>query len=210
MVPDGDLRDLRPELVRERRQEAVHLAVEPRFVDDLGAVGLQRAAVVVQANPGHTPDQPVGCAGRHAARCPVLTVLTPAADDVIALVDLLEQTRDVAGVVLQIPVHQNDHVSRGVVEACRQGGRLPEIAPELDELESRIAGAEGGGALEGGVAAPVVDHDDLVGLARPLQHRGQSLVERRDALLLVVDGDDDGQVARRRPVTPRFGAGGAV
>ena len=38
-------------LARDRRQEPVHLAVEPQRLDDLRAEHLQRAAVVVQRTP---------------------------------------------------------------------------------------------------------------------------------------------------------------
>ena len=46
----------------------MHLAVETRVSHDLGAVRLQRAAVVVQAHPGHTSDEPVRDTRRNAPR----------------------------------------------------------------------------------------------------------------------------------------------
>ena len=41
----------------ERRDEAVHLAVEVHVLQHLAAVGLQGAAVVVQVHAGHAGDE---------------------------------------------------------------------------------------------------------------------------------------------------------
>ena len=59
VVPNRNLGDAGAGHVGERRQEAMHLAVEPRLLDDLRAVGLERAAVVVQADAGDASDEPV-------------------------------------------------------------------------------------------------------------------------------------------------------
>ena len=49
------------------RDEAVHLAVELHALDDVPAVGLERAAVVVQVHAGDDGDEPVGDAAREVA-----------------------------------------------------------------------------------------------------------------------------------------------
>ncbi len=85
-VIDDHLGDLDADLAGDRRQEPVHLAVEPQRLDDFGAEHLQRAAVVVQRHAGRPRDQPVGdhrrhppgdeacpsdpCASRRRCRCP--------------------------------------------------------------------------------------------------------------------------------------------
>ena len=46
----------------------------------------------------------------------------------------------------------------------------------------------------GGVPAAVVDGQHLVAVAEPVQHRPQPLDEQRQHVLLVVHGDDDGQL----------------
>ena len=60
VMPHGYLAHTGANLVRKRRYEAVHLSVEPQVLDDLGAIRLQRAAAVVEADARDAADQPVG------------------------------------------------------------------------------------------------------------------------------------------------------
>ena len=78
----GDLRQPDPHPRGHGRDEAVHLAVEPDPPHDVGAHGLQRAAVVVQAHAGRPRDQPVREPGGDPLRQRVLPALPPAADHV--------------------------------------------------------------------------------------------------------------------------------
>src|SRR6185437_12161951 len=87
---------------RVDRDEAVHLAVEAHALDDLSAIRLERAAVVVQLDARHPRDQSIGDARREvAAQRRILAFLPPTGYDVVAFGELVEQTRDVGRIVLQ-------------------------------------------------------------------------------------------------------------
>ena len=134
---DLDLGDGHPDLAGDGRDEAVQLAVELDILDHLAAEHLERAAVVVEPDPGDAGDQPVGDGrGDAAGQETVPPLPPPAADDVIALLDLGDEKRDVVGIVLQVGVQADDDVAAGVVEAGDQGRRLAEIFPQADDLDS--------------------------------------------------------------------------
>jgi len=63
----------------------------------------------VQVKPGDLTDEPVGDHARHlAADGLVLTVLSPARNDVVSLVELGQHGGDVGRVVLQVGVERDD------------------------------------------------------------------------------------------------------
>ena len=128
-----------PDPRRVHRDEAVHLAVELHVLDDLAAVRLERAAEVVERDARDAGDDPVGDPRRQHAHGVVLPVLAPAADDVVALVELLEQARDVVRIVLQVAVHEDEDLAAAVVDPRLHRGRLPEVAAEAHHAHVRIA-----------------------------------------------------------------------
>ena len=69
-VVDRQLDDPAAEVVDQRGDEAVHLAVQAQAARQVAADELQRAAVVVQAHAGDGADQPVGEPRRHAPAQP--------------------------------------------------------------------------------------------------------------------------------------------
>src|ERR1044071_3015488 len=98
---DRDLRDLGAMPAVVDRYEAVHLAIEPHVLNRLAAIGLERAAVVVQPNAGDPGDQPIGDAARQrAAEAPVLALLAPSRHDRISLVQLRKEPGDIVRIVL--------------------------------------------------------------------------------------------------------------
>ena len=170
----------------------MHLAVEADVGDDLAAVGLERAAVVAEPDLGDPADEPVGELRRQPlGEIPVLALLPPAADDVVSFADLGHEERGVGRVVLEVGVEGDDDLAVRVVESGRQGGRLPEVLPEADDLDPRILGLH---LLEGGkgpVGAAVVDQDDLERLAQLLPGRDELAAELGKAALLVIDREDE-------------------
>ena len=76
----------------------------------------------------------------------VLPVLAPAAHDVVALVDLRQQPRDVVRVVLQVAVHGDDDVAAAVVDPGLDCRRLAEVAAKRDHAHAAIADGEAGRA----------------------------------------------------------------
>ena len=176
----------------------MHLAVEAGLVHDVGAVRLQRAPVVVQADACDAADEPVRHARGEAADEVVAALPAPAAHDVVALVDLREQEADVGGIVLEVAVHRHDHGAAGVVEAGGHRRRLAEVPPQADELEAVVRRGESSEPPVGVVTAAVVDHDHLERASEPLEARHERDVQRVDVVLLVVHRDDDRDVGRRR------------
>src|SRR5690606_24969239 len=104
---------------------------------------LQRATVVLDRHAGDLADQPVRDPGRNLARYqPVLALVSPADDDVIAVVQLGEKLADVRGIVLQVAVHRHDVFPSGEIDARGHRRRLPEVATELDDPEPRVLSRE--------------------------------------------------------------------
>ena len=140
--------------------------------------------------------------GQAAREQLVLALVAPADDQVVAFPDLDEQLRDVGRIVLQVGVHGHQRGARGMLDAGHHGGGLAAVAAELDHLDPRIGGGQGGAAGEGVIAAAVVDEDDLEGERERRHGVHDRLVQRADARLLVERGHDHRQVERashRRP-----------
>ena len=97
VVPHRHLRDPRAHAGAQRRDEPVLLGVERDPVQQVAAVGLEGAAVVGDLHAGQPADDAVGHPGRHLAQEElVLPALAPAAHQVVALLELVQQGGDVA------------------------------------------------------------------------------------------------------------------
>ena len=59
--------------------------------------------------------------------CRVMAVFAPATDGIIFLLDCFKQFGNILGIVLQIAVHADDIVPRGVGEAGRKSGCLTKV-----------------------------------------------------------------------------------
>ena len=197
-VGDGLFDDLEALPADEGRDEAVQLAVEADALDDFAAVGLEGRAEVVDRDLDQLLHHPVGHPGGELAQDGVvLAVLAPAADDVVALVQLGQELGNLGRVVLEVAVHGNDDLAPGLVETRLQGRRLAEVAAELDQDDVVILFID---LLEGGVGsvrAAVVDEDQLVGPAGLVQNVLEAGVHLLDIVHFVVKGDDDAQLQGR-------------
>src|SRR5450631_3872492 len=101
------------------RDEAVELSVKRNLPENFAAVGFKGGAEVVDVDAAQLGHEPVGATGRKAAQPEIVdAILAPAADDVVALGNFLEEQRDVGGVVLQVAVHGDDVFPPGMVESC--------------------------------------------------------------------------------------------
>ena len=140
MVAHGDLGDPSTRQVRERRQETVHLAVQPRL-HDVRTVGLG-AAVVVEAHTRDAADEPVGDPRRHAAN--------PVLGDAASRSRRRSPRRssraagDVGRIVLEVAVHRDDHLAARVVEPGGHRRGLPVVAAQLNHPQSFIVGGQMG------------------------------------------------------------------
>src|SRR4051812_23415816 len=112
--------DLGADLGGERRDEAMQLAVEAQPANDVGAIHLERAAVVVQLDAGDARDHAVRHHRRQLARDgAVLPLLAPAGDhiDIRPLFEQIEEPRDVVRIILQVAVERDDDLALRRVEA---------------------------------------------------------------------------------------------
>ena len=122
---------------------------------------------------------------------PSLPVLPPAADDVVALVDLLDEAADVRRVVLEVAVHRHDHLA-----ASRGRSRRPSLRSGRSCAAAGPASASGRSCRReepriGLVLASVVDQDDLVRPSERVERLDERAVQRLDVVLLVPQGNDD-------------------
>src|SRR6185437_8617260 len=192
-IRDRHLADGRAIPACQRGDEAMHLAVERNVLDDLTAIGFVGRAEVVNVYAGELRHRPVGDARRHAAEDEVVGSLgAPSAHHVVAFLQLGEEARNLAGVVLQVAVHGDDEFTGGVVEAGGERRGLAEVAAQLDHEDARI---DRGNLLKQtvrAVARAVIDEDQFKAGLHMLHHLLHAIVKARDALLFVVEGDDDG------------------
>src|SRR5207244_9173010 len=79
----------------QRRDETVHLPVERDTLQDVTAVGFEGRAKIVQRNAGGMRHQPVRDLRWESTQPTVMPMLPPAADDVIALIDLVKEAWNV-------------------------------------------------------------------------------------------------------------------
>jgi hypothetical protein len=176
----------------------VHLPVEPQAPHHLRAHGLERAAVVVEVDPGGPGDEAVREERGEPPGDRVLPLLPPAAHHVqVFRLEPVHEERDVRGIVLEIAVGGHHHRSPRPVEAGGEGGGLPEVAPEEHGTDAGIALRQLQEALARPVSAPVVHEHELEGPAQRLEARRELPVEVREVLDLVVEGDHDGHVRTR-------------
>ena len=152
--------------------------------------------MVVEPGAGDPRDHPVReRRGQPAPQQGIAAPAAPAAHDVVApLLHDREQPRDVAGIVLLVAVHGHHRPPSREAEAGADRRRLPEVAPELDDADARVATVPRQRPLAGRVPAAVVDEDDLGRLGHGVEHPEQLLDHGVDVLLLVVEGDHDAQV----------------
>src|SRR5262249_1394295 len=126
-VIDLDFADAIAARRRQDRDEAVQLAVEPDLVENLLAVALHAAVVVVQANAGDHADQAVEDTAGPNLVPGIVTDAFPATDNIQATVQCREESLDFFRIVLEVGVQRQNDVAAGGVEAGGQGRRLAEI-----------------------------------------------------------------------------------
>src|SRR6185295_4686859 len=76
-----------------------------------------------------------GTADEVAPYCGVLAVGSPPGDDVITLIELFEQARNVGRIVLQIRVERNDYIATRVIEPGHEGRCLSEVAAKIENAK---------------------------------------------------------------------------
>ncbi len=177
----------------QRRNKAVQFAVERHLLQNLAAIGFERGTEVVDVHAAELRHQPVGAARGKTAQPEVVNAhLAPAADDVVALGNFLEEQRNVRGVVLQIAVHGDDVLAARMIEPGGQCRSLPKIPPQADHRHPAVYAGNLAQQVKRLVRRSVIHQHHFKTFAVGLHHRLQAVVEIGDVFLLVVQGDDDG------------------
>ena len=123
----------------------------------------------------------------------------PAGDEVVALVELGEQPRDLGGIVLEVAVDRHDDVAWASPKPASRAAALPKLRRSRTTRTLSCASWSRVSAPNVPSRRAVVDEDRLPRAAVAVERRGELVVEQRDAALLVVDGDDDRDHAARVP-----------
>ena len=192
-VVDGHLGHGAAHLAGQRGDEAVQFAVEMHMLEHVAPVRLEAATVIVQPHVRYVGDEAIGHHGRQLAiPVAILPVEPPAADDVVALVNLGHEQRNVHGVILQVGVHGDDYIAACVVKAAREGGRLPRIAAQAQDGEARVLERNLAQQFKRAIARAVVHNQHFGRLAVVGHRRHQPVIQRGYALFFVVERNDDG------------------
>ena len=152
----------------------------------------------MQVDAAEFGHQPVGDLRRQSPHDEVVdALLAPAADDVVTLAQLVEEQRNVVGIVLQIAVHRDDVFALSVVKARGERRGLPEVAAQLYHHNAAIDTGDLLQQPEGVVAAAVIHKHQLERLAGCFHDRLQPVVQLGDVFFFVVEGYDDGILKHR-------------
>ena len=115
-------------------------------------------------------------------------------DDVVSLVGFGDHVGDQFGRVLEIGVDDDRFLAAAVFETREDGELMAEVSAEAQNLDARVVVGELGEDFCAVVAAAVVDEDDFTAGQR-IEHVAEALMEFAETFLLVVDGNDDGELA---------------
>src|SRR5215204_1585368 len=190
---DEQLSDAEATVVRQHRQVAMKLAVHVQVLDDLAPIDLEPTVHVVEPNAGHEARHPVEDPGQRPARPRIAPVGLPARHEVIALLELREQARDLGRVILEVGVHRDDGVTAGMRESGGERRGFAEVAPQAYDPDRVTLRAQAGQLGERAVCRAVVHEDDLPGAVEGLECGADLCEERSEARLLVMDRHDDGE-----------------
>src|SRR4051794_10329535 len=131
MVAHRHLRDPGAHTGGQRRNEPVLLRVQRDSVEQVAPVGLQGTAVVGYGYAGEPANEPVGYPGRHLPQQQlVLPLPPPTAYEIVPLIQLGNQGRNVPRIVLQVSIEGDHNPATGMVKAGHHGCRLSHIAAQ--------------------------------------------------------------------------------
>src|SRR6266403_5480558 len=139
MMVDHQLSDFCPMPRRIDGQETVHLPVQADPVDYLSFVGFERAAKIMQAHSGHRRNQPVGENTRNVPLNDiVLPIFPPTRNHIETLINEVQHSRDIGGIVLSIAIQRDDHVALSEIEARHHRSGLTGVSLEVNDANSPI------------------------------------------------------------------------
>ena len=204
-VADVDLDDGGPAREHERLRELLAADRAEHRLDRLAAVRVEGAAEVRDVDPGEAAEHPVDEPRGQRAPPGVVARGPPAARDVVAGLDRLDEPRHVLRRVLEVAVHRHDDRAADAGQARVHRGVLAGVPLQAHRPHARVGLVQPLERREGPVGRPVVDVEHLVGAAEGLEgarQPGVQLVERR---LLLEERHDDGELGTRVVVEHRPG-----
>src|SRR5262249_972595 len=111
----------------------------------------------------------------------------PPADNIIALVELSYQFRDLRRWVLQIGIQRDDGISVTTREACKDRCMLTVVAAQSDTVKARVLSRRCRYQFPRTIAAAVVDENHAPGAGQRSQIVPEMLKEHGELDLFVVD-----------------------
>jgi len=190
-----DFRDISTHPGAEGWNESVHFSIEADILQDIAAVGLQGAAIVMELNARNVGNQTIREHGREAAIDKgILPVFAPAAhDSIVVRFHFFQQAGDINRIVLEIGIQgDNDILGCSVNAGCHRG-RLAEIPAETDQFKMGILFGGLTETFPGCVTRTVIDVDDFI-LAPDAGERVMDLLGQVGNIgFLVENRNDHGQ-----------------
>ena len=134
MMRDRKLGNPGTHIPGQSRNKPVHFPVQLEALCHLTAKCLERTAIIVQFDLRRERDHMIGDLRRETpVQKRVLSIHPPAVHQVISLVQLCQQTRDIDGVILEVTIQRNNDVTLGILKSCGQGRGLAEDCAESGE-----------------------------------------------------------------------------
>lgn len=118
-------------------------------------------------------------------------MFSPAADDIVALIQLLNDERNVLRIILQVGIQRNNDLSSRMLEAGSQRCCLAEVAGKKKCLNPGISGSQHLDGVGTSIQTAVIDEDYLGAESQGIQHRFELLVEGIQVFLFVKNRDND-------------------
>ena len=119
----------------------------------------------------------------------------PAVDDIEALVQLLEKSRDLGGIILQVGIHHQNQVAARGPHSRRQSSCLAKIPPKPDCPHLGVICREFVNHIPGSIRRPIVHEQDLKYLPTSRAAAFDLRVQFSEAVLFIKNGDNDTQHA---------------
>jgi hypothetical protein len=116
------------------RNEAVQLAVQFEFLDNLPAVSFHATVEVVNLDARDKRDDQVEEPGGYSLQKGVLPVLLPARDQIEPFLQSFQNLGNLFRDILKVGIKGDNCLSLRCLESCSQGRRLAEVFAEPDDL----------------------------------------------------------------------------
>ncbi len=135
---DDQFADPKAAGVGQHRNEAMQFAVDLDFAEDLGAIALHAAIVVVQPDAGQATDEVVENPTGPNLVPRIVPLPLPTADDFDSFFEFRQEARNLGGVVLQVGIEREENRAARRPRPGRQGGRFAEVAAEAHAMHRRV------------------------------------------------------------------------